>query len=443
MAYVVKFVAIDASDVITSPYNKRASNLEEIVTRGSILSADGKVLAETVTEDGKEKRVYPFGRVFAHAVGYNIYGKAGLESVYNYDLLSSHVNIFDQIKNGITGTKNQGDMLITTLDSELQQAAYDALCGYRGAIVAIDPTTGAVKALASNPDFDPNELEDRWEEISSDEDKNALYNRATQGLYPPGSTYKILTALEFIRENPDTYKDFSFQCDSETVVNSVKIHCYENENHGKVDLSEAFAESCNTAFVTLGCQLDTERFISMNKECLYNKKIDFDLSVIRSSFPFNKESDISEMPQTVIGQGDTLTSPFHNALIACALANDGILMKPYMVSGKESEDGLTVKTIVPEEYCELMSRSESKVIGSMMREAVKTGTCSVLNTDRYQSYGKTGTAENEKEKPHSWFVGYAKEDGKKLAVCVLMENQGTGSSYAAPAAKMIFDRFFD
>ena len=194
VGYIVKFTIVDAPDVINSPYNKRTAALSEKVVRGSIKSANDKVLAEsTVDEEGNQHREYPYEDMFAHVVGYTGHGKAGLESACNYELLSSHEQIIDQLKSGVKGERSVGDTIVTTLDTRLQKAAYNALDGYRGAVVAIEPKTGKVRALVSKPDFDPNSLDEIWEEINDDEDNSCLLNRATQGLYPPGSTYKVLS----------------------------------------------------------------------------------------------------------------------------------------------------------------------------------------------------------------------------------------------------------
>lgn len=444
IGYMIKFTVYDAPKVITSPYNKRTAALSEHIRRGSIKSANDKILAETKTDgDGEDLRKYPYENMFAHVVGYATHGKAGLESAYNYALLTSHTQLVEQLKNGVEGEKNTGDSLITTLDTRLQKAAYYALEDYRGAIVAIEPKTGKVRAMVSKPDFDPNELEDIWEEINEDEDSSVLLNRCIQGLYPPASTYKTMTALEYIRENPNSYGDFSYQCKGETVVNSVNIHCYEGEDHGKVNLEEAFAESCNTAFVTLGSTLNLKKFAQLNKNCLFGQAIPFDLPVKQSRFALNKDSQKSEIPQTVIGQGDTLMTPFHNALFMCATANDGVLMKPYLVEKIESADGKVVKNIASEEEKTLMDKKEARQLKKMLEDVVSDGTGYALKTDLYTAAGKTGTAENEGERSHSWFVGYSNVKDPDLVVCVIVENAGTGSKYAAPMAKQVFDSYYN
>lgn len=196
IGYVVKFTLKDSSSVAQSSYNKRNSSLSDQTKRGQILSANQKILAYSENnEAGDEIRHYPYENMFAHIIGYTSYGKAGLESVCNSDLLTSHEKLMKQLSNGVASKKNIGDNVITTLDTRLQKAAYEALEDYRGAVVAIEPKTGKVRALVSKPDFDPNKLDDIWDKITSDSSESCLLNRVTQGLYPPGSTYKVLTAL--------------------------------------------------------------------------------------------------------------------------------------------------------------------------------------------------------------------------------------------------------
>lgn len=442
--YVVRFTLKDSVKVSESSYNKRNSSLSEQTKRGKIISANDKILAFSENnEAGDEIRHYPYENMFAHIIGYTSYGKAGLEAVCNKDLLISHEKLMKQLSNGVASQKNIGDNVITTLDTRLQKAAYEALDDYRGAVVAIEPKTGKVRALVSKPDFDPNKLDDMWNKITSDSSQSCLLNRATQGLYPPGSTYKILTALEYMEERPTTYKKFSYDCEGETIINSVRISCYENEEHGEVDLDRAFAKSCNTAFVTLGSKLDIKQFAALNKKCLFNQNIPFDLSVKKSRFELNEHSDKGEIPQTVIGQGNTLMTPFHNALLMCAVANDGVLMKPYVIDHIEGADNTTVKENIPEIYADLMSKKDAKKLQKMLREVVTDGTGYSLDTDLYTAAGKTGTAENEGKYAHAWFVGYSNVEDPDLVVCVLVENTGAGSKYAVPIAKKIFNSYYN
>lgn len=444
IGYVIKFTVRDAAAVITSPYNKRTTALAENIRRGTIKSANDKVLAASgEDEEGNDYREYPYEDMFAHVVGYAGHGKSGLESAFNYELLTSHEELIRQLKNGVTGKKNEGDTLITSLDTRLQKAAYEALDDYRGAVVAIEPKTGKVRAMVSKPDFDPNELDDIWEDISSDNEKSPLLNRATQGLYPPGSTYKVITALEYLLENPTAVNDFSYHCEGETVVNSVRIKCYQGEVHGEEGFTSAFAHSCNTAFVTMGSKLNLKKFLALNQDCLFGQKISFDLPVTKSRLGLTKKTEKSDLPQAVIGQGNTLMTPFHNALLMCAVANDGILLKPTLVDQIKSADGVVVRKTKSEKYGTLMDKSDAAILQKMLRKVVTDGTGYALDTDEYTVAGKTGTAENENENSHAWFVGYSNIEDPDLVVCVIVENSGAGSKYAAPIAREVFDSYYN
>lgn len=203
MAYLVKYVVFDANTTIANSYNKRQSLYAENVTKGKIISSDGVVLAETkVDSEGNETRVYPYGSMFAHVVGYDSNGQSGLELSANYYLLTSNQNILYKVYHALTDEKDMGNNVITTLDYNLQSTAYNALGNNDGAVIVIEPDTGKILAMVSKPDYDPNDIDNVIAE-SSDSDSSCLLNRATQGLYPPGSTFKILTTLEYIRENPD------------------------------------------------------------------------------------------------------------------------------------------------------------------------------------------------------------------------------------------------
>ena len=225
IGYMVYFNVKLKDDVISSPYNRRQDTYAEHVVRGEIRASGGEVLAKTETdEEGNEQRVYPYGRVFAHAVGYDNNGRSGIELSKNSQLLTSHAFLLEQVQNGLTDQKNQGDNVITTLDANLQQVAYDALGNNQGAVVVMEADTGKVLALVSKPDFDPNTLSSDWDTIVADESNSSLVNRATQGLYPPGSTFKIVTALAYLRDK-GTLDGFSYNCNGELTQDGYTLHC--------------------------------------------------------------------------------------------------------------------------------------------------------------------------------------------------------------------------
>ncbi len=443
IAYMIKFTYLDSSAIIVNSRNKRQAAFAQKTVRGSIYSSDGKILAQTENggTDG-EKRVYPYGREFAHVVGYNKKGMAGLESRYNYQLLTSNSGFMTQIKNALLDRKNQGDSLHTTLDTRVQEAAYEALGDRRGSVVAIEPSTGRIIAMVSKPDFNPNGVEDNWETLSS-ADNSVLVNRATQGMYPPGSTFKVITALEYMRENKN-YDQFSYTCDSTITKNSVKVSCYHGSSHGKVNLRQAIAKSCNTAFVQLGSDLKKGKLRELAESLLLNQDTGVDVASKKSSFKLTGSSQDSQMPQTVIGQGDTLMTPLNNALIMCAIANDGIIMKPCLAERIENEAGGVIKEYAPSKYQEAIGEEEAERMKDMLVEVIENGTGNRLKNPRYSVAGKTGSAEyNSKKDSHAWFVGMSNVKNPDLVVCVIVEGGGAGGSTAAPVAKKVFDAYYD
>lgn len=201
--YFFYLVGYSSRDLINNPYNKLQNLLSESVVRGDIYSSDGELLATTSYDsEGEEYRYYPFGEQYCHVVGSIGQGLYGLESAYNFDLLSSSSNILTKIANDLSDKKDSGDSIVTTLDSSVQKAAYQALKGYDGAAVVMDSKTGAVLAMVSNPGYNPNTIEEDWEKINEGE-SSVLLNRATQGLYTPGSIFKLVTLYEYLKEGKD------------------------------------------------------------------------------------------------------------------------------------------------------------------------------------------------------------------------------------------------
>jgi len=280
--------------------------------------------------------------------------------------------------------------------------------------------------------------------LVEDKDNNsALVNRATQGLYPPGSIFKVLTVLEYIRENPN-YQDYTYNCTGEGIFNSVKIHCYNNEKHGKVDIKKSLSESCNTSLANMGSKINMESFRKLCDTFLFNSELPTNLVYNPSSFVISGSSNINEMPQTAIGQGKTQITPFHSGLITSAIANGGVLMKPYLVDHIENINGTVIKKYNPEIYKTLMTPEEAGILTEYMTEAVETGTADALHGKKYTAAGKTGTAEHQEgKKPHSWFIGFAPAEKPEIAVSIIVEHSGTGSAYAVPIASKIFDAYFD
>lgn len=444
MCYIVYFMTLKSEDFINNPYNTRQDSFSEHVIRGKILSADEKVLAETVTaSDGTEYRSYPYGNMYAHVVGFSTNGKAGIESTMNFNLLRSHAFIGERIVQELKGEKNEGDNVITTLDSKLQESAYQALGNNNGAVIVMEPATGKILAMVSKPDYDPNDIVDNWDSIISSEN-SMLLNRGTQGLYPPGSTFKMITTLEYMRENPD-YELYQYDCSGSYTASGATIHCYNSKAHGEESLTDSFANSCNSSYANIGLSLDMDQMNSLCKELLFNQNLPVNFESSASTFSADSSSSDSMVMETSIGQGETLVTPIHMLMITCAVANDGVLMKPYVVDRTENNNGVMVKEYAPTEVKELCTAKEASVLKEYMKAVVEEGTGSVLSGAGYEAYGKTGSAEygSVKGNSHAWFVGFAHQDGKEdIAVVVLGEGAGSGSYMAVPAAKKVFDAYY-
>ena len=328
IGYFCYFLQFQSETVINNSYNARLDRFSDRIVRGEIRSNDGRVLAQTITqEDGTEKRVYPFDSLFAHVVGYSDHGKTGMESLANFYLLSSHMNLVEKTVNELSDVKNLGDHVVTTLDADLQWVAHDALGERRGAVVVMEPDTGKILVMVSKPGYNPNTLDTDWDALVSEDNTQAqLLNRAAQGLYPPGSTFKIVTALEYIRENPDTWKDYSFDCDGQFEYEDYKISCYHGNAHGHQDLEQAFANSCNGAFANLGLKLNLGSMRTLTDQLLFGAQLPLSLAYSKSSFTMAEDAGAWEILQTAIGQGSTQMTPIHNAMITAAIANGGVIV---------------------------------------------------------------------------------------------------------------------
>lgn len=445
MTYICVYAYQNKEVMINNSYNAGQQILVAQNRRGSIMSRDGEVLAETtVGPDGSETRTYPYDSLFSHVVGYSTKGKTGIESRMNYYLIQSNIPITEKMNNGMLEKKNSGDNVYTTLDVKLQEAANRALGVYEGAIIATDPRTGEVLAMVSKPDFNPNEIADIWEELLEDDESGLLLNRAAQGLYPPGSTFKIVTALEYIRENPSNYTDYGFTCNGAVNIDGSRIQCYHGVNHGKVDFAKSFAKSCNASYANMGTRLDINSFGTTLDKLLFGKPLPFELESAVSRIQIKEDMTTEEQMQTAIGQGETVVSPLHMNMITCAIANDGVLRHLYVVDRVENANGAVIKRFSSSGTTKMMSEQEAGILQGLMREVVETGTGTKLLDKPYTAAGKTGSAEyNSERDSHAWFTGFAPVEDPEICVTVLIEGAGSGSDYAVPMARRVFDAYFD
>lgn len=298
--------------------------------------------------------------------------------------------------------------------------------------------------MVSKPDYDPNQIAQIWDQISQDTDNAALVNRATQGLYPPGSTFKIVTALSYIRQYPDKLQSYRYQCNGAYVNGENRISCYHGTVHGNVDFMTSFAKSCNSSFANIGMQLDKREFQNTINDLLFNQELPIPLPYNKTTVALSADSSDEDVIQTSIGQGKTQVSPIQLNMITTAIANGGTLMQPVLVDKVVSAHEKVLEENKPKEYGNLMTREEAQILVSLMEDVVKEGTGKALRDQSYTSAGKTGSAEFNavKEDSHAWFTGFAPVEDPKIAVTVIVEGVGSGGDYAVPLARRVFDAYF-
>lgn len=443
---LIRFLEVESYDVIGSEFNKRQDLLEERNIRGTIYAANGEVLAYSYEDDyGEEVREYPFGMMFAHVVGYSVNGKMGIEKIVNMNLIQSNNSMPERVSNDIEQKKNVGDSVITSLNPRLQEVAYKSLGAYKGAIIVSDIETGRILAMVSKPDFDPNIIADEWEQLLLDEESSVLVNRVTQGMYPPGSTFKILDSLAFYRQFGAGTEEYAYSCSGKHVYGERRISCYHGTVHGPVDLRTSFAKSCNSSFANIGLLLDRVAFGEVLDEMLFGQELPGGLVHNVSRVSIDADSDDNMVVQAAIGQGDSVMTPYHLNLITNAIANDGVLMTPQLITEVRNSNGKTIKTYEPEVYEQLLTKEESIFLSTLMTAVVEEGTGKRLQDANYTSAGKTGSAEfgTNPADSHAWFTGYAPAEEPKVSVTIIIEGAGTGGDYAVPVAKRLFDAYFE
>ncbi len=436
LASMAKLVFMDRQEISSSAYNPRINYVDNSVKRGNIRDSNGDILAESIENaDGSYTRNYNRSRMAAHITGYSSKGKTGVEAAENFELQKAHNEVLQRINNILKGEPVQGNDVVLTVDMDIQSIAGNILGSKKGAIVVMEPSTGRILALQAYPDFDPNTVAQNWESLRDDED-SALVNRATQGLYPPGSTFKVITALAAIQYYND-WKSFTYECTGEAVFENKVIHCYNNKVHGTVDMKKAIATSCNCYFAELGKRVGAENVRKKAEDFYFNENYPFVLAHSISQVALQKKSEENEIVETAIGQGKTLATPLHMAMVASAIANDGIMMKPYIVDHIQYYNGDISKTTVPEKIEQIISVEEADIITDMMISCVSEGTGTAAQIYGIDVAGKTGTAENATGSDHSWFIGFAPANDPKIAVAVMIENANQGGSATPIAGKVL------
>ena len=436
IVYMSYFQIFKADAVKNNSYNKRLWINEESILRGSILDRNGKTLVYSEKKDDLYTRHYEYGRLYSHVIGYSHrqYGKSGLELHYNNTLLNINDNsAINEIKNIVLPT-TEGNSIKLTIDHELQEKARSLLDGKKGSIVAMNPETGEIYAMVSLPDFDVSNLNEEWKNISEDI-TSPLLNRATQGLYAPGSTLKVITTIAAIKSGKI---DEKYECTGSTVIDGYKFSDYNSKGHGIIDLKQALAYSCNTYFVSKSMEIRKEEIGQVANNFMLNQRIPFELPTNESQFPYKGNVKETDFAASFIGQGKVLVSPLNMALIASGIANGGHIMEPTLIKEIISTKDKVIKTNEAKILSQGTDGITANEVKDMMVEVVKSGTGKSASIKNIQVAGKTGTAENSSGKSHAWFIGFAPADNPKIAVAVLLEEDGTtGGSSAAPIARDI------
>lgn len=433
IGYMSYFQVFSSEKIKSNSYNKRLWINEESILRGSVLDRNGRILVYSEKHDDVMKRYYKYGRLYSHIIGYSYreYGKAGLELSFNNQLLNINENsAIDELINIVAPT-TIGNNLELTIDHGTQEKARTLLKGKKGAIVAMNPKTGEIYAMVSLPDFDASNLRDDWSTISEDSN-SPLLNRATQGLYTPGSIFKIISTSAILN-SADIDKEYD--CEGTANIDGYIFKDYQSKAHGHLDLKEALAKSCNTYFTTKSINVGDDALGIAAKAFMFNSKIPFDLPVNISSYPTNNLGE-TDLAASAIGQGKVVATPLNMALVASSIANNGEMVKPILVKNLLSSNGKILKTYNTDTLSRSTSSLNAEEIKEMMIEVVKSGTGTNASIKNIQVAGKTGTAENPSGNSHAWFIGFAPASDPKIAIAVVLEEEGsTGGSSAAPIAR--------
>ncbi len=422
--------------------------------RGLILAGDGEtVLARSVGREGESgtvyDRVYPQGELFSNVVGYwsTKYGATGIEIGENSELSgTAEPATLDELINQMTGGPQPGNNVVLTLNPELQRVAYEGLASSttgRGAIVAVDPENGEVLAMASSPSFDPNNIDHRFPELSRDPN-SPLINRAIQSLYPPGSTFKVITvaaALEAgVRPTKHFFDDGTYELPGYTVNN------YKGKEYGRVTFTQALVFSINAIFAKVGVEdVGAQRLAQMAYDFGFGDSYeDFPLPVSASNLgPPPSEWTPGTLAQTSFGQGQVSSNAFEMALVAAAIANDGEMMEPRLVREIRSPDGIILDRPTPSVRHEPLPAETARTLNEMMQRVVTEGGLTTAEVPGVKVAGKTGTAEVAAGAPHSWWITFAPADDPKIAVCAMVENGGEGDDAALPVADQVIEAYLN
>ncbi|HVL64834.1 MAG TPA: penicillin-binding protein 2 [Actinomycetota bacterium] len=459
----LNYVQIFAAEKIASnPANIRSLIKEYSVKRGDIITADDVTIATSKATGGrfKFKRTYPEGELFGHISGfYSItFGATRLEASYNDQLLGEGgVITMQDVQDRLFGGGERGDDVITTVTTTLQQTAREALGDNRGAIVAMDPGTGEVLAMWSNPSYDPGPLAtfdaedagDYYKSLDPKSPTSPLVSTATSRTFPPGSTFKVVTtaaALESGRFKPNSTFDDPVEFVPPQTTSGIRNFSGGTcAGGGEINLADALRVSCNTTFAQIGLEVHEEQF-EIAEALGFNQQIPFDVGLARSVFDPADEDNLPRRALAGIGQGDVASTPLQMALVAATVANGGSVPRPTLVREVIDPRGGVVHRAQPESLGRAFSERTASTLTEMMVRVVDEGTGTNAQIPGVSIAGKTGTAQSaEGAAPHAWFIAFAPAANPKIAVAVFVENGGTfgqeatGGTVAAPMAKAVIE----
>jgi peptidoglycan glycosyltransferase len=438
------------------PQNRRVRDAEFAQNRGAILAANKTEIAKTVPSKDRFKfqRVYPDGELYAPITGYFSYDRASsaLESTYNAQLAGTDDALFvRRLVDLATNRTPEGASVQTTIVPKIQNAAADALGNQKGAVVALDPKTGAVLALVTSPTYDPNDIADHdieaagkaYDRLASDP-QHPLSNRAAREIYPPGSTFKLVTTAAALADGKTP--DSTVKSPDRLKLPNTRTFLPNSTNCGgtEITLTQALKVSCNTAFANLGLELGEDKLREQAQAFGFDQRHLADLRGVASQFP--DKLDKAQLALSAIGQYDVAASPLQMAMVSAAIANDGVLMDPYVVSSVRANDLKQIETHEPQVLSKAMTPENAKELQQMMLAVVSEGTGHNAQIPGVEVGGKTGTAQSDpKRKPFAWFTSFAPVGDSKVAVAVIVEdadiprNDIAGGRVAAPIAKAVME----
>ncbi|HEU4979310.1 MAG TPA: penicillin-binding transpeptidase domain-containing protein [Solirubrobacteraceae bacterium] len=454
IAFTSRWAVFDQKALQANPLNKRQVLENEMIARGDIRADDGSILARSVKRhDGTYVRRYPTPSIFAHAVGYSFLnpGQAGLEKSRN-DELTGKTSELSTIADQLAGKKPVGDDVYTTLDPRAQRVALAGLAGRKGAVVALDPHTGAVKVLASVPGYDQNALQSASATARLNTAPDApLFDRVTQAGYPPGSTFKVVTAIAALDSGKFTPAS-TLSGKSPITISGTPLSNDNNEQFGTIDMTTALTQSVNTYFAQVGEQIGKATLKKYMQRLGFDQPVPIDLPTeARASSgerlhgrildPTSRFVDVGRM---AIGQDKLAVTPLQMAMVAAAVANNGVLVRPHLTDRIVDQDGRTVRRIGTQEIDRVMSAQTANEVRDMMKQVIKEGTGTAAALSGIDVAGKTGTASvgpTGANLTQPWFIAFAPADNPRIAVAVTVERSvgGFGGTVAAPIAKNVME----